>query len=130
LKQLQEARRVVPIASVQNRFAVSFRENDDVLAYCAREGIAFIPWGPLGARGFQYGAPLAQAIGRMGEIAARIGATPGQVALAWLLARGPNVVVIPGTTSIAHLEENVGAGSLNLSGADAAALNAIATQSA
>jgi pyridoxine 4-dehydrogenase len=130
LKQLQEARRVVPIASVQNRFAVSFRENDDVLAYCARKGIAFIPWGPLGARGFQYGAPLARAIGPVGEIAARIGATPGQVALAWLLARGPNVVVIPGTTSIAHLEENVGAGSLNLSGADAAALNAIATQSA
>jgi pyridoxine 4-dehydrogenase len=130
LKQLEEACRIAPIASVQNRFALSFRENEDVLAYCAREGIAFIPWGPLGARGFQYGAPLAKPAGPAAEIAARLGATPGQVALAWLLARGPNVVVIPGTTSIAHLEENVGAGSLDLPGGDVAALDATAAQSA
>ena len=116
----------MPIASVQNRFALSFRENEDVFAYCARERIAFIPWGPLGARGFQYGAPLAQPIGPVGEIAARHNATPGQVALAWLLSRGPNVVVIPGTTSIAHLEENIGAGEIKLTGDDIAKLSGMA----
>jgi pyridoxine 4-dehydrogenase len=123
LGQLEEARRIVPIASVQNRFSLTFRENHDVLAYCARERIAFIPWGPLGARGFQYGAPLAQPIGPVGEIASRLGATPGQIALAWLLSRSPNVVVIPGTTSIEHLEENIGAGALELSHADLVALD-------
>jgi aryl-alcohol dehydrogenase-like predicted oxidoreductase len=126
LGQLKEARGIVPIASVQNRFSLTFRENHDVLAYCARERIAFIPWGPLGARGFQYGAPLAQAIGPVGEIAARLVATPGQIALAWLLSRGPNVVVIPGTTSIEHLEENVGAKTIELSQADLAALDRMA----
>jgi aryl-alcohol dehydrogenase-like predicted oxidoreductase len=130
LKQLEQARRIVPIASVQNRFALSFRENDDVLAFCTREAIAFLPWGPLGARGFQYGAPLAQAVGSVGEIAARLRATPGQIALAWLLARGSNVVVIPGTTSIAHLEENVGSGSVALTAEDIAALNTIKTPEA
>jgi len=130
LKQLEQARRIVPIASVQNRFALSFRENDDVLAFCTREAIAFLPWGPLGARGFQYGAPLAQAIGSAGEIAARLRATPGQIALAWLLARGSNVVVIPGTTSIGHLEENVGSGSVALTAEDIAALNTIKTPEA
>ena len=130
LPQLEQARSIVAIASVQNRFALSYRDHQDVLAYCAREQITFIPWGPLGARGFQYGAPLAQAVGPVGEIAVRHRATPGQVALAWLLSRGPNVVVIPGTTSIAHLEENVGAGSLELSGADIAALDAMAAPAA
>jgi aryl-alcohol dehydrogenase-like predicted oxidoreductase len=66
----------------------------------------------------------------VGEIAARHRATPGQIALAWLLSRGPNVVVIPGTTSIAHLEENVGAARLQLSAADVAALDAMAAPSA
>lgn len=126
LAQLEEARRIVPIASVQNRFALSFRENHDVMAYCAREQIAFIPWGPLGARGFEYGAPLAHPVGPLGEIAARHQATPGQIALAWLLSRGPHVVVIPGTTSVAHLEENVGAGEIQLTAADLAALDAMA----
>jgi len=126
LAQLEEARRIVPIASVQNRFALSFRENEEVIEYCARDGIAFLPWGPLGARGFQYGAPLAAAGGPLAEIARRLHATPGQVALAWLLARSGNVVVIPGTTSPAHLEENVAAGSLKLSARDVAALHAIA----
>ncbi len=128
LAQLEEARRIVPIASVQNRFALSFREGAEVNAYCAREGIAFLPWGPLGARGFQYGAPLAVADGPLAEIARRLHATPGQVALAWLLARSGNVVVIPGTTSLAHLEENVAAGSLQLPARDVAALDAIAPQ--
>jgi pyridoxine 4-dehydrogenase len=129
LSQLEEARRIVPIASVQNRFALSFRENVDVLAYCAREHIAFIPWGPLGARGFQYGAPLAQPTGPVGEIATRRHATAGQIALAWLLSRGPHVVVIPGTTSIEHLEENIGAGDIELTQADLAALDELGAQS-
>jgi pyridoxine 4-dehydrogenase len=126
LSQLEEARRIVPIASVQNRFALSFRENAEVLAYCARERIAFLPWGPLGARGFQYGAPLAQPTGPVGEIALGHHATPGQIALAWLLSHGPHVVVIPGTTSIAHLEENIGAGEIELTAGDIARLTAMA----
>jgi len=124
--QLEEARRIVPIASVQNRFSLTFRENADVLASCTRDWIAFLPWGPLGARGFQYGAPLAQPIGPVGGIAARHRATPGQIALAWLLSRGPNVVVIPGTTSIAHLEENIAAGDLELTSDEIAALDSLA----
>jgi pyridoxine 4-dehydrogenase len=127
LSQLEEACRIVPIASVQNRFSLTFRENQDVLEYCAREHIAFIPWGPLGARGFQHGAPLAQPLGPVGAIASRLGATPGQIALAWLLSRGPNVVVIPGTTSIEHLEENVGAGAIELTRDDVAALDRMAS---
>lgn len=125
LAQLQEARRIVAIASVQNRFALSYRDNADVLEFCAREQIAFLPWGPLGARGFQYGAPLAQGTGPVAEIAVRHRATPSQVALAWLLSRGRHVLVIPGTTSIAHLEENVGAGALELSRSEIAALDAM-----
>jgi pyridoxine 4-dehydrogenase len=127
LSQLEEARRIVPIASVQNRFSLTFRENHDVFTYCAREHIVFIPWGPLGARGFQYGAPLAQPLGPVGDIASRLRATPGQIALAWLLSRGPNVVVIPGTTSIEHLEENVGAGAIELTKDDVAALDQMAS---
>jgi pyridoxine 4-dehydrogenase len=130
LNQLEQARRIVPIASVQNRFSLTFRENEGVLDVCKSENIAFLPWGPLGARGFQYGAPLAKPVGPVGDIAARLGATPGQIALAWLLTRGPNVVVIPGTTSIAHLEENVAAGGLKLPADAIAALDAMTAQTA
>jgi aryl-alcohol dehydrogenase-like predicted oxidoreductase len=128
LNQLIEARRIVSIASVQNSFSLTFRENDDVLDFCSRENIAFLPWAPLGARAFQYGAPLAEPVGPVGEVAARLGAAPGQIALAWLLERGPNVVVIPGTTSITHLEENIAAGRIKFPAADIAALDALATQ--
>ncbi len=89
-EQLDRALSVAPIASVQNRFNQSERAQDDLVDYTAERGIAFIPYGPLGAHQMRQGAPL-----------------PAREALAWLLRRSPNIVVIPGTTSIDHLEENV-----------------------
>ena len=115
LAQVKEAQAIVPIASVQNRFNLLEREDDPVLDYCAQQGIAYLPWGPLAAKPFAPEAPLAKASGLMAQIAGDLQATAGQVALAWLLRRSPNIILIPGTTSIAHLEENIGAGAIRLS---------------
>lgn len=82
--------------------------------YCAREGVAFLPYGPLGADPMKQGAPLASAEGVLAEVGKSLGATATQVALSWLLHRAPNILLIPGTTSIAHLTENVAASNLNL----------------
>jgi len=105
-EHIERARKIVPIASVQNRYSFADREWDYVVSYCQRNGIAFIPWFPLGA-------------GRVaGEILNRIaqahGASPTQIALAWLLQRSPIMLPIPGTSSIDHLEQNVAAASLRL----------------
>ncbi|WIV61311.1 aldo/keto reductase [Amycolatopsis nalaikhensis] len=110
--QLGEARAIAPIASVQNRYNLTDCASEDVLEYCEREGIAFIPWLPI-ARGDH-----ATASGALGKVAADLGATPAQVSLAWLLHRSPVVIPIPGTSSLAHLEENCGAAELALSGDD------------
>jgi pyridoxine 4-dehydrogenase len=119
IEQIEQARRIVPIVSVQNQYSLAERSSEDaVLSYCEREGIAYLPWQPL-AKG-----SLARAHGALGSIASRRGATPAQVALAWLLARSSAVVAIPGTLSIAHLEENVGALSVDLELDDLAALEA------
>ena len=107
--QLEEARRVVEIASVQNEFNLGNRESEDVLEACEREGIAFLPWYPLDA------GDLARPGGPVEEIAAAHDATAAQVALAWLLQRSPVTIPIPGTSSVAHLEENLGARDLRLS---------------
>lgn len=115
VKQLEEARRIAPIVSVQNEYHVENRESDDVLAACEKAGIAFIPWYPLGA-----GRVLRSAILR--RVAAARGATPAQVAIAWLLARSPVMVPIPGTASTAHLEENAAAARLALSADDLSTL--------
>lgn len=115
--QLRRAQRIVPIVSVQNRYNLSDRGSDDVLDACAADGIAFLPWYPLAAGGEARGG------GALGRIAARHGATPAQVALAWLLARSPVMLPIPGTSSRAHLEENVAAAGLHLSGEDLRALS-------
>ena len=114
VEQIRAAQGIAPIESVQNKYNLDARESQAVLDYCASERIAFIPWGPLGAHAFAQKAPLADAGSRLEGVAARLGATPGQVALAWLLARGPHVIPIPGTTSVEHLEENVAARSLVL----------------
>ena len=114
VKQLEEARLIARIASVQNRYSVGERQGDPMVDYCAREGIAFVPYGPLGADPMKHGAPLASAQGVLAEIGKHLGATATQVALSWLLHRAPNILPIPGTTSIAHLEENVAAVRLNL----------------
>jgi aryl-alcohol dehydrogenase-like predicted oxidoreductase len=116
VKQLEEARRIVPVVSVQNEYNLGDRSSEDVLQACARLGIAFLPWYPLGA-----GAVLKSA--KVKKAAARAKATPAQVALAWLLAKSPVVLPIPGTSSIAHLEENVAAAALGLSAADLSALD-------
>ena len=103
------ARRHLPIATVQNRYNLIDRGSEDVLEHCEQEGIGFIPWFPLAA------GDLARPGGPVDEIARDRDATPGQVALAWLLARSPVMLPIPGTGSIEHLEQNVAAADLDLS---------------
>jgi len=115
VKQIEQARRMVPIVSVQNRYNLDDRAADDVLSACERLGIAFLPWFPLGA-----GSALRSA--GVKRIAARVDATPAQVLLAWLLAKSPVMLPIPGTASLAHLEENAAAATLKLSAADLTAL--------
>src|ERR687885_49246 len=99
IEQIERARRVVPIAAVQNQYNLAAREYEDVVDYCAGEGIVFVPYFPLRSDG----GPALR------EIAERHGATPTQIALAWLLARSPAMVPIPGTLSLEHLNENLGA---------------------
>jgi aryl-alcohol dehydrogenase-like predicted oxidoreductase len=109
--ELERARAVTEIVSVQNRYSLGDRESEAVLALCEREGIAFIPWFPLGA------GSLTQAR-ELDDIARAHGASAAQVALAWLLRRSPAMLPIPGTSSVAHLEENVAAAGLRLSDAE------------
>ena len=113
---IQRAQEIVPIVSVQNRYNVIDRGSEDVLGFCEREGIGFIPWFPLAT------GDLARPGGPLDEIAARHDASPGQVALAWLLWRSPVMLPIPGTSSVKHLEENVAAASLDLDEEGLAAL--------
>ena len=113
--QIEEARRIAPIVSVQNRYNLEDRSSDDVLAACERLGIAFLPWYPLGA-----GSTLESAT--LKKVAARLKAGAAQVVLAWLLARSKAMLPIPGTASVAHLEENVRAAAIRLSAEDLAAL--------
>jgi pyridoxine 4-dehydrogenase len=106
--QIHYAQTIVPIVSVQNRYSVSDRKSEDVLEHCEREKICFIPWFPLAA------GQLSGTSGPISRVAARWKATPSQVALAWLLARSPVILPIPGTSSVKHLEENVAAAGLKL----------------
>jgi pyridoxine 4-dehydrogenase len=106
VEHIERARKIVPIVSVQNRYSFADREWDYVVDYCERNGIAFIPWFPLGA-----GSVAGKLLDR---IAKSRQLKPIQVALAWLLKRSPIMLPIPGTSSVAHLEENVRAGSLQL----------------
>ncbi len=105
-EHIERARKIVPIVSVQNRYSFADREWDYVVSYCQRNGIAFIPWFPLGA-----GKVAGEVLNR---IAQAHGASPIQIALAWLLQRSPIMLPIPGTSSIEHLEQNVAAASLRL----------------
>jgi len=118
VEHIERARKLVPIVSVQNRYSFADREWDYVVDYCERNGIAFIPWFPLGA---------GTVAGRLLEkIAKTRKAKPIQIALAWLLKRSPIMLPIPGTSSIVHLEENVQAASLQLSDEDYLELTGIA----
>ncbi|MGI3776956.1 MAG: aldo/keto reductase family oxidoreductase [Janthinobacterium lividum] len=105
--QLAEARRICPVACVQNNYNLAHRDDDALIDDLARDGIPYVPFFPLG--GF---TPLQSAT--LSDVAARIGATPLQTALAWLLRRSPNILLIPGTSSPAHLRENLAAGQLHL----------------
>ena len=105
--QIAEARRIVPIVCVQNHYNLAHRTDDALVADLARDGIAYVPFFPLG--GF---TPLQS--GTLSDVATRLGATPMQVALAWLLQRSPNILVIPGTSSIEHLRENLQASMLQI----------------
>lgn len=116
VEQLQLARSIVPIATVQNRFNLVDRSSEAVLDAATEAGVGFIPWYPLAT------GRLAEEGGVVGQIAARHGATPGQVALAWLLARSPVMLPIPGTSSLEHLQQNCAASELRLDDADLAAL--------
>jgi aryl-alcohol dehydrogenase-like predicted oxidoreductase len=116
VKQLEAARRITPIVSVQNQYNLDNRKSEDVLKACERLGIAFIPWYPLGD-----GAAL-RSRGVKG-LAGRLGLPPAQVALAWLLTHSPVMLPIPGTASIAHLEENTAAATLRIPPEDLAGLN-------
>ena len=115
--ELERARRIVPIVSVQNRYSLMDRSSEDVLDVCEREGLGFLPWYPLAS------GSLPQRT-RLQEIAKKYDATPAQVGLAWLLERSPVVLPIPGTSSLAHLQENVGAAQLRLRSEDVAELAA------
>jgi pyridoxine 4-dehydrogenase len=120
LDELKRAREVVTVVSVQNRYNVTDRRSEDVLDYCTREGIAFIPWAPL-ARGVS--ATLAgKSHDAFEATAAAHGINDFQLAIAWLLARSPAMLPIPGTSSVGHLEENVAAAAVKLSAKELAAI--------
>lgn len=125
LSQLQEAQTIVPIASVQNRYNLLERGDDPVVDYSEQQGIAYLPWGPLAAKPFDPHAPLAAADSVLQSMAQRHGASSGQIALAWLLHRAPNLIPIPGTTSLKHLEENMAASQIALSAAEVLELSAL-----
>jgi pyridoxine 4-dehydrogenase len=114
VEQIETARKIVDIASVQNRFSITERTNQDILDYCTQNNIAFIPYGSLGAHPLKRGASLATAEGILADIAQKKGVKPNQIALAWLLHYAPNIILIPGTTTISHLEENIAVNSIRL----------------
>jgi pyridoxine 4-dehydrogenase len=116
VEEITAAQKFFDVATVQNHYNLTHREHEEVLDYCAQQGIGFIPWFPLAA------GRLAAPGGVAAEIAAAHDATAGQVALAWLLARSPVVLPIPGTASVEHLEENVAAAELDLTADEVARL--------
>ena len=109
VSDIEGARQIAEIVSVQNRYNLTDRASEDVLDYCDREGIGFIPWFPIAA------GRLTEPGGPVDRLERETGATPAQIALAWLLARSPVMLPIPGTSSVAHLEENVAAAAVELS---------------
>jgi pyridoxine 4-dehydrogenase len=124
LAELERGLELADIASVQNQYGLLDRQHEDLLEACVERGLAFVPFFPLGSA---FGAaPRPTEDPTVQEIAARLGATPAQVALAWLLHHAPNILLIPGTSSLAHLEENLGAGDVELGEDDLRALDALA----
>jgi aryl-alcohol dehydrogenase-like predicted oxidoreductase len=120
VEQIEAARRIVPIVSVQNEYNLVNRQSQDVLEYCERERIGFIPWFPIAA------GELSARDGRLDDVVKATGASPAQIALAWLLRSSPVSMPIPGTSSVEHLEENCAAARVELSDAQLDALTAVA----
>jgi pyridoxine 4-dehydrogenase len=116
--QIEEGRRIAPIVCVQNHYNLAHRTDDALIDHLARQGIAYVPFFPIG--GF---SPLQSDV--LNSVAARLGAAPMAVALAWLLQRSANILLIPGTSSVTHLRENLSAAELRLSGNDLKELNGI-----
>jgi pyridoxine 4-dehydrogenase len=114
--QIEEAKKIVPIVSVQNRYSVADRRHEETLAWCEQRGIAFLPWYPIVAGKIL--KPDHPAAAPLAALAARHSATAAQLSLAWLLHRSPVILPIPGTSKVAHLEENVAAAGLKLSDAE------------
>jgi aryl-alcohol dehydrogenase-like predicted oxidoreductase len=119
-KEIDQARKVIDIVSVQNMYNVSERQHEDVLQYCEKNDLAFIPWFPVAA------GKLAKPGGKLDELAKRHGATVSQLSIAWLLHRSPVMLPIPGTSSVAHLEENMKAAEISLSNAEMQEIEAAA----
>jgi pyridoxine 4-dehydrogenase len=117
-EQVAEAQAIAPIVCVQNMYNLAYRHDDELIDKLAAEGVAYVPYFPLG--GF---SPLQSSA--LSTVAARLDATPMSVALAWLLRRSPNILLIPGTSSAAHLRENVAGAGISLSGEDLAELDKI-----
>jgi aryl-alcohol dehydrogenase-like predicted oxidoreductase len=117
LEHIERARKIVPIVSVQNRYSFADRESDFIVDHCQQNKLAFIPWAPLG--------PGQRAHEKITKIAGELKKTPLQVALAWLLKRSKAMLPIPGTSSVAHVEENIAAAGIDLPQADFDELNAI-----
>jgi pyridoxine 4-dehydrogenase len=115
VKQIEQARKVLPIVSIQNRYNIEDRDSEEALKYCEKEKMGFIPWAPLGGSG---GHSLAKPGGALDAEAKRRGVSVVQLALAWLLQRSPVMVPIPGTSSLAHLEENMASAKLQLAPAE------------
>jgi pyridoxine 4-dehydrogenase len=120
--EIEAARKHFPVVSVQNMYNLVSRKSEEVLEYCEREQIAFIPWFPLAAGG------LAREGSVLADVAKRLDATPAQVALAWVLKRSPVMLPIPGTSSVSHLEQNVAAASIELTDDDFRQLDEVGRQ--
>jgi aryl-alcohol dehydrogenase-like predicted oxidoreductase len=118
--QIEEARRIAPIVCVQNQYNIAHRDDDALIDQLAAKGIGYVPFFPLG--GF---TPLQSTL--LSDVARRLGAMPMQVALAWLLQRASNILLIPGTSSVSHLRENLAAANLELPGDTVAVLDQIAS---
>jgi len=108
IAEIEQARKILPIVSVQNKYNLTERKHEAVLEYCEREGIGFLPWYPVAA------GKLAAPGGKLEQVAKAHGASVSQLSLAWLLRRSPVMLPIPGTSSLGHLEENIGAASVTL----------------
>ncbi len=119
-REIDQARKVIDIVSVQNMYNVGDRQHEDVLQYCEKNELAFIPWFPVAA------GKLAKPGGKLDELAKRHGATVSQLSIAWLLHRSPVMLPIPGTSSVAHLEENMKAADISLSDAEMQEIEAAA----